>query len=238
MWNRTRPAGLVLGVTLLAGIALGRMGLQLSEPVLAQDVPADDVFPAPAKSPDPAEAGSITDEPFGLEPAAPSLEPMPTETPKAVTPDDANATLRQELLELTQQRANLLTAEQLEQAVDKARSSLLITQAEQELEECLERLEQVAQKYPNTAAGLRAKGLLQQGRDPSMLAPAQRGSGFESPSPFRTYPSNNPATFNNDSNFLPTPVPRSSPFSNSVDPADPFGGSVTPVRTPVPAKKT
>jgi hypothetical protein len=182
----------------------------------------------------------LSDEPFELEPVAPSLEPLPAETPKAAAPSDAEATLRKELLELTQQRANLLSAEQLVQAVEKARSTLLVTQAEQELEECLERLEQVAEKYPNTAAGLRAKVLLQQGRDPSMLAPAQRGSGIESPSPFRTYPSNNPATFNNDSNFLPTPVPRPSPFSgsNPVDPADPFGGSVTPVRTPVPAKKT
>lgn len=230
MWNRTRPAGLVLGLTLLAGIALGRMGLQLSAPIGAQDVPAIGTLPAPAKASEPAE-GALTDEPFGLEPAVPSLEPMPVEAPKAAAPSDAEATLRQELLELTQQRANLLTAEQLVQAVEKARSSLLITQAEQELEECLKRLEQVAQKYPNTAAGLRAKGLLQQGRDPSMLAPTPSVPSFTDPTPF--LPTYRPTSATSDGGTFPanlTPIPDSSPFSGS-EPFSPIAPSPRPVKS-------
>lgn len=228
MWNRTRPAGLVLGVTLLAGIALGRMGLQLSAPVGAQDVPAADAFPTPVKAPEPEAVPSLSDEPFGLEPAAPSLEPMPAETPKAATPNDAEATLRQELLELTQQRANLLSAEQLVQAVDKARSSLLITQAEQELEECLERLEQVAQKYPNTTAGLRAKGLLQQGRDPAMLAPMP--SAPIDPTPFPVYRPTSATSDGGTFRASPTPIPESSPFSGS-EPFSPIAPSPRPVKS-------
>lgn len=229
MWNRTRPAGLVLGLTLLAGIALGRMGLQLSAPVGAQDVPAIGTLPAPAKASEPA-AGTLTDEPFGLEPAVPSAEPKPAESPAPAQANDANATLRQELLELTQQRANLLTAEQLAQAVEKARSSLLITQAEQELEECLKRLEQVAQKYPNTAAGLRAKGLLQQGRDPSMLAPTPSVPSFTAPTPFPTY---RPTSATSDGGTFPanlTPIPDSSPFSGS-EPFSPIAPNPRPVKS-------
>lgn len=233
MWNRTRPAGLVLGVTLLAGIALGRMGLHLSAPVGAQDVPAADAFPVPAKASEPEAPPSLSEEPFGVEPVAPSLEPMPALTPTTAAPNDAAVTLRQELLELTQQRANLLSAEQLVQAVDKARSSLLITQAEQELEECLERLEQVAQKYPNTAAGLRAKGLLQQGRDPAMLAPMPSAPFVPDPTPFPVYRPTSATSDGGTFRASPTPIPESSPFSAS-DTFDP----ASPVRKPSSTKPT
>jgi len=230
MWNRTRPAGLVLGLTLLAGIGLGRMGLHLSASVGAQDLPAADAFPVPAKASEPEAPPSLSDEPFGLEPVAPSLEPMPAEGPKAAAPNDAEATLRKELLELTQQRANLLSAEQLVQAVEKARSTLLVTQAEQEFEECLERLEQVAQKYPNTAAGLRAKGLLQQGRDPAMLVPMPSTPFVPDPTPFPVYRPTSATSAGGSSFESPTPIPEISPFSGS-EPFSPVAPSPRPVKS-------